>query len=97
MGLLFVAFWVYRGAGSFGGSGGFFFGFLCGGMLCVYHVFLYCMLYLIRGDVGFSSWATGLFIPAASVTALVAMVAYHPMLWLDSWVAPTRQVGLSWR
>ena len=97
MGLLFVALWVYRGSGSFGGSGSFFFGLLCAGMLCVYHVFLFGMLTLIRGDVGFSSWATALLLPAASVTGLVATVFYRPMTWIESWVAPTRQVGLSWR
>ena len=97
MGLLFVALWVYRGSGSFGGSGSFFFGLLCGGMLCVYHLFLYGMLSLVRGDVGFSSWATALLIPSAGVTAVVAVLCYRPMVWLESRVAPTRQVGLSWR
>ena len=95
--LILCSIWAYRGSGSVDGSGSVFFGLLCGAMVCVYHLLMFGLLLLIRGEAAFASWATASLIPTAVTTFLVATLMHRPMEWLDRLVAPAPRSGLSWR
>jgi len=95
--LILCSVWAYRGSGSVDGSGSVFFGIMCGAMVCVYHVLIFGLLLLVRGEAAFASWATASLIPTAASTFFVATLMHRPMEWLDRLVAPAPRSGLSWR
>lgn len=95
--LICCAMAIYLTSGKLAGSGAFFFASACGATLIAFHLLLYLLLMLGRGQAGFSSWGTAIILPNAVVTALLGLASYRPMLWLESRLSEKPREGLQWR
>lgn len=95
--LLVTAIGTQIVAGHLAASGALFFAFVSGAVVVAYHALLFVLLYVFRGEAGFASWATALFVPTGLATMIAALV-FHPMLcWLDRRLTPEQRQELSWR
>ncbi len=94
--LVLTAIGVYLTSGRLAGSGALFFAMVCAGATTAFHVVLFALLVIVRGDAGFSSWATAALVPAAMTTGLLGLLAYRPMAWLETKLTPAQREGLTW-
>lgn len=95
--MVITAIGVYVVAGNVAGSGALFFGTITMGATVGYHVTLFSLLYVFRGDAGFSSWATTILVFDAAATGTVALILHRPMQWLERKMAVSSREGLQWR
>ena len=91
------AVWAYQMSGSFSGGGAAFFGVVTTLISALHHGVLFLMVWLVQGEVVFSSWATATLIPGAVATGFLGAILYHPMLFIDQFLEPKGHGGLSWR
>jgi hypothetical protein len=94
--LVACAIGCYMASGQIAGSGTLFFALLAGAATMAYHAVLFFLLASGRGAAGFSGWATAALVPSGLATAVVALLAYRPMLWLDGKLATERREDLGW-
>jgi hypothetical protein len=94
--LVFCAVASYMFSGQFAGSGAAFFSFVTGIATMGYQLTLFVLLYAGRGTAGFPSWATAALLPSGLATALVALLSYHAMAWLDGKLTTERRQDLGW-
>ena len=89
---------VYFALGHLTADNRFFFAFLSGITVMVYHVFLFSISTVFAEHTFFSSWATAILFPTGLLTALVALLAYPFLEWFESRISSEKQeVFLSWR
>ena len=92
--LLLCALVVYMSSGQIAVHGPQLFAIACGGASIFYHLLTFLLTYWGMEQVGFSSMGTMTLIPSAFVTAIVALLSYHPMAWLESKLLSGRREGL---
>ena len=95
--LVVCAVTVYQISGPLAGEGAVFHALVAGGAATGYHLLTYVLLFLVRGTAGFPGLASALLVPAAMLTALLALISYAPMMWLENRLVPPQREGLAWR
>ena len=94
--LTVCAIGVYQMSGSFTGGGAKNIGGLTAIYSEVYQCHLYLLIYFVRGDALFSSWATASLLPGAVATGLLAASSYHLFCWIDVALSSKKREGLLW-
>lgn len=87
---------VYMVSGRLAAGGAGFCAFATAVAAVGYHVLLFVLLTAVRGEAGFSSWATALLIPASLTTGLLALISYPFMMVIERKLTPVVHEGLSW-
>jgi len=87
---------VYMVSGRLAARGAAFCAFATAVTAVGYHVLLFALLSTVRGDAGFSSWATALLVPASLATGLLALISYPFMMLIERKLTPEVREGLSW-
>lgn len=95
--LLVVSIGAYVASGQLAGGGALFFAFIAGIAGATYHLLLFLVLIIVRGSAGFPTWASGLLLPNALATSVLALLCYPGMVKLEHRLEPERHESLSWR
>lgn len=95
--MVITAIGVYVVAGHLAGSGALFFGMITAAATVGYHAALFVLLYVFRGEVGFSSWATTILLLNGLATGTMALIFHRPMQWIERKMAVETYEGLQWR
>ncbi len=87
---------VYMVSGRLAGGGAGFCAVAAAVAAVGYHVALFVLLTAVRGNAGFSSWATAALVPASVTTGLLALISYPFMMLVERKLTPEVREGLSW-
>lgn len=92
-----VALGVHLIAGHLAAGGRPFFFLISGVATVAYHVLVYALLVVVRGEAGFVNWATAMLVPAGLLTALVAALSHGILVGIERRLVPEQRESLAWR
>jgi hypothetical protein len=84
-------------SGAVAVSGVVFAALMTAAATAAYHALLFALLYGLRGNVGFASWATAALFPSALATAVLGLLALPFLAAVEKKLAPDTRTALSWR